>query len=143
LAKRNTALILAPKRVRLRNFVRERFIIFFEKMSKRNAYSGFLHTRRALLLLFGLGLAAGCGPAKEELVQQKVAERVQAYMAKKTSECRDKLLQEAGEMADSILLSEARMDLRDSLGRQRPGRPVKPLPVPPIDSLAVKPLFDQ
>jgi len=64
-------------------------------------------------------------------------------MAKKTSECRDKLLQEAGEMADSILLSEARMDLRDSLGRQRPGRPVKPLPVPPIDSLAVKPLFDQ
>jgi hypothetical protein len=46
-------------------------------------------------------------------------------------------------IVDSLLLQEARLQLNDSLSRSKPTKPYKPLPVPPIDSEAVLPIFKQ
>jgi len=95
-----------------------------------------------LVVMSCLG-AVSCGPDKEAVVQEKVAERVAAFQVKKIAECRQMLLREAEQMVDSLLLEEAKMELSDSLARSRPGRPPRPTPLQPIDSLAVKPLFGQ
>jgi hypothetical protein len=92
---------------------------------------------------FGSWGLSGCTRDQESIVQQKVAERTSVFRAKKSAECREKLFLAAEKMVDSLLLTEAQQELRDSLSRSRPGRPLKPLPVPAIDSLTVKPLFDR
>lgn len=92
---------------------------------------------------FGSWALSGCAPDQEAIVRQKVEERTRIFRAKKTAECREKLFMAAEKMVDSLLLSEAQQELQDSLSRSRPGRPLKPVPVPPIDSLTVKPLFDR
>lgn len=94
----------------------------------------------AALLLF---CCWGCGRDTEAVVQQSVAERVAAYRIKQEAECRSALLARAEKMADSLLILEAIRDINDSLQRIRPGRPGRPAIIPPIDSAAVKPLFDQ
>lgn len=76
-------------------------------------------------------------------MQEKVAERVSVYRAKKMMDCRESLLLEAGKIADSLLLAEAQAALRDSLARSRPNRPYKPAPLSPLDSGQVKPIFDK
>ncbi|MFN0214237.1 MAG: hypothetical protein ACKVT2_08275 [Saprospiraceae bacterium] len=93
----------------------------------------------ALLLL----VFASCEGDKEAVIQAKVAERVEAFRAKKVAECRDALLQSAERIVDSLLLSEAQNALNDSLARLRPGRPFQPAVIPPIDSLQVKPIFNR
>lgn len=111
-----------------------------------NMYSHCPSEKKICLgLFFGVVLwcLGGCGPGREEIVQAKVSERVNTYRIKKTAECRETLLREAGKAADSLLLAEARQELVDSLSRMKPGRPAKPIPVLPIDSLQIKPLFDQ
>lgn len=106
----------------------------------------FLYTlisgRRCLLLLACTGIWA-CGPDRATLIGQKVSERVEAFRAKKKGECTAALLQRAEHLADSLLLAEAEAALNDSLSRTRPNRPAKPLPLPPIDSLKVQPIFRQ
>ena len=94
-----------------------------------------------------LGCAIGslcwaCEGDKERIIQQKVAENVRDFRKKKSLECRDLLLREAEEIVDSLLLTEATEAMSDSLARLRPGRPVQPPPIPPIDSMSVRPLFD-
>ena len=84
---------------------------------------------------------AACGRDKEKIINDKVAERVNTFRSKKNVECRDALVAEAEKIVDSLLLAEAKMELGDSLTRLRPARPIKPSPIPPIDSLLVKPIF--
>ena len=81
------------------------------------------------------------GPDKEVIVNEKVSEKVNAFRDKKNMECRQKLLVEAEQIVDSLLLAEAKMELGDSLTRLRPAKPLKPAPLPPIDSLKVQPIF--
>ena len=98
-------------------------------------------------LTFFVGLAtcvwSACGDSKEKIVQQKVSEAMIKFREKKAAECRAMLLQEAETIVDSLLLAEAQIDFADSLARARPQRPVRPTPVPPIDSLQVRPIFEQ
>ena len=94
-----------------------------------------------------LGIAIGslcwaCEGDKERIIQQKVAENVRDFRQKKSVECRETLLRQAEEIVDSLLLHEATDAMSDSLGRLRPGRPVQPPSIPPIDSMQVRPLFD-
>lgn len=82
-----------------------------------------------------------CNQDTDALVQEKVAERLVAFNAKKLQECQESLLQLAERKVDSLLLSEAQQALNDSLTKLRPGRPFQPANIPPIDSLSVKPIF--
>lgn len=97
----------------------------------------------AALLLAALCIVAGCGSDKEAIIREKVEERVTAFRAKENAKCRETLLAEAAHIVDSLLLNEALTGVSDSLARLRPVRPLKPQPVPPIDSSPVKPLFDR
>jgi hypothetical protein len=92
------------------------------------------------VLLVGL---LGCNHDKKALIMEKVAERTVVYRSKKLADCRNTLIQEASVIVDSLLLQEARLQLNDSLSRSKPTKPYKPLPVPPIDSEAVLPIFKQ
>ena len=96
-----------------------------------------------LLLAGGLYIQTGCGSDKRKVIDEKVAERVEAFREKENSKCREALLSDAEHIVDSLLLAEALTEVSDSLSRTRPVRPYKPKPVLPIDSLAVKPLFEQ
>ncbi|MCC6462404.1 MAG: hypothetical protein IT260_18195 [Saprospiraceae bacterium] len=101
--------------------------------------------RPVFLLCTALLLPAffACGPSKEELVQNRVASLVAEFRKKESRKCHDMLLAEAGKIADSLLLHEALDEVTDSLARLRPFKPVKPASIPPIDSLQLKPIFDQ
>ena len=85
---------------------------------------------------------SACNRDKEAIVQAKVMERVTDFKAKKRIECRESLLQLAEKTVDSLLLQEAQNALNDSLARLRRGRPFQPPKILPIDSLAVKPIFE-
>lgn len=93
-------------------------------------------------LIFALSLMA-CGGSSERIVEEKVAERVAAFRKKKLQECRDNLLRLAEVRVDSLLMTEAVNAVNDSLARLRPAKPYKPTPIAPIDTVKVKPLFDQ
>lgn len=108
-------------------------------ISKSIAYIPALRFPLLVALLF----VSGCREDKAEIIRQKVAENVQDFRQKKMLECREILLREAEEIVDSLLLTEATNSLNDSLSRLRPFRPVQPPPIPPIDSLTVKPLFNE
>jgi len=84
-----------------------------------------------------------CGADKEKIVTEKIAERVSAFRTKKSAECREALLYEAEHIVDSLLLEEAKAGLTDSLSALRPFKPLKPAPVPAIDSLPIAPLFNK
>ncbi len=89
-----------------------------------------------LLLVF-----TQCQDDKTALIAQKVQERVQEFRMKKKQECQQTLLLKAERMVDSLLLTEARQGLQDSLSRMRPFRPIQPPDVPAIDSSKIAPLF--
>ena len=92
-------------------------------------------------LVFFSAVLFGCGPDEKTIIQQKVDVRIAEFVKKKKEECRKGLLEEAETVVDSLLLTEAQLQLRDSLNRARPFKPIEPPPVPPIDSLEVKPIF--
>jgi hypothetical protein len=94
-----------------------------------------------LLALTALLCAAACGPSKEQVVAEKITERVKDFRKKEAAKCREALLRDAENIADSLLLEEAKAALGDSLAALRPFKPPKPVPVPPIDSLSVAPIF--
>ncbi len=92
--------------------------------------------------LLCLPLGWSCGRSKERIIRDTVAERVAEFRKKEREKCRQTLLVEAGKAVDSLLLYEALDEVNDSLARLRPFRPVKPVNIPPIDTSAVKPIFD-
>lgn len=93
--------------------------------------------------ILSLVLFFACSGEKERVVQEKVAQRVADFRKKETAKCRVDLLAEAGQIVDSLLLYEALSEVQDSLKQLRPFKPLPPIVIPPIDSLAVKPIFDQ
>lgn len=97
----------------------------------------------ALLWCVSAGWMGSCKPDQEKIVQDKVNERIADFVKKKKAECRASLLTEAERLVDSILLADARAELRDSLQRTKPFAPQQPPEVPPIDTLEVKPVFEK
>lgn len=78
---------------------------------------------------------------REQVIQEKLEERIAKYKSDKRKSCQKKVLQKAGAIADSILLREARLK-RDT--SDRPGIPDKPeVPefVPVKDTVPVEPFF--
>ncbi len=122
-------------------FFQKFFLAFFSSLQRCMVFHG---RRQAIIsALWCIVLLASCGRDKEEIVQAKVAERVQAFRIKQITECRTNLLRDAEKRVDSMLLAEAKGTLADSLSRLKPFKPSQPPPVLPIDSLSVRPIFEQ
>ncbi len=83
----------------------------------------------------------GCKKDNSRIINARVEERVNVVRVKKMEECRAQLYAEANKVVDSLMLAEAQAGLNDSLLNRRPGKPYKPAPIPPVDTLPVKPLF--
>ena len=77
------------------------------------------------------------------LIQKKIQVNVDNFRRKHYAECQSYLLRDAEQIVDSLLLSEAQAELRDSLSRSKPFKPVQPPDVPPIDSLSINPIFEK
>jgi len=122
------------------------FVVNTRKKSQKFApdmtISLFRPAKRHLTIWLLSALFFACGKDKESIVQERVGERVSAFKKKKLLECQETLLQTAESMVDSMLLAMAQSELRDSLARSRPNRPLQPPAIPPIDSLDVRPIFD-
>lgn len=105
----------------------------------------FAHLRRMkngiFSFIFFLIFLAACTDRRPQIIAEKVAERVEKERVRKAAECRDRLLTSAAEIADSLLLERAKLELQDSLRRGRPVRPAKPAALPALDSGSVKPIF--
>lgn len=93
------------------------------------------------ILLSILLSVSACGPSQEKIVQEQVSQKVAEFRKKYTAECQARFLAEAERLVDSSLLAEAKAGLMDSLSLHKPGKPVQPAPIPPIDSATVKPIF--
>lgn len=79
--------------------------------------------------------------AVERFLEQQVAERIATYKRILEQQCRDKVLEEAGKIADSILIAEARLQ-RDSMNKPaKPTKPERPELKTLKDSLKLDPLF--
>lgn len=106
----------------------------------------------ALAFAFTAALAAlgvsGCRPEEagdqqrvEALIQEELKKRVEDYRLVVMQQCRERALLKASSLADSILITEARLS-RDTLGRPpKPIKPEKPEIKLPKDSLPVQPLL--
>jgi len=99
----------------------------------------------SILLFLGLFFAT-CESAthidKDAVIEEKVQERLDNYKRIIFKKCRNKILEEASVLADSIILERAKM-LKDSLQRPpKPTRPEKPALLELKDSLNLAPLFE-
>ncbi|MEL7220175.1 MAG: hypothetical protein AAGJ93_02585 [Bacteroidota bacterium] len=98
-----------------------------------------------LLLLLSVVLSA-CQSSThvdtEAVIEEKVQERLAEFKRVIDLRCRDKVMEEAGLIADSLVLLQARLK-KDTL--QRPVKPLRP-DEPELktlnDSLPLKPLFE-
>jgi hypothetical protein len=102
----------------------------------RSTFSFFTVFSAVLLLC-----SVACGPGKEQIIAEKIAERVSDFRKKESLKCRTALLRDAESIVDSLLLEEARAGLGDSLAALRPFKPPKPALIPAIDSLSIAPIF--
>ena len=79
--------------------------------------------------------------AVDAFVEEQVEERLDVYQKILAQQCWDKILEEAGKIADSILINEARLK-RDSIDKPpKPEKPERPEMKHLKDSLVLDPLF--
>ncbi len=79
----------------------------------------------------------------QELIDIKVAEKVEAYRIKRLAKCRERILSRAGELADSIIMAAAtKSTVIDSVAQPiPPDRPERPEIKRPLDTTPVVPFF--
>lgn len=96
--------------------------------------------------LLGTVLFFSCGEddrnkiAVEKVINEEIERRVNDYRRMRINHCKEKAITEANEMADSILIEEARL-ARDTITKPpKPEKPEKPELKSLQDSTPVKPL---
>lgn len=99
-----------------------------------------------ILVIFILFLFSACESAThvdiDAVIDEKVQERLDEFQRVIMKRCRDRALEEAGDLADSIIIEQAQR-LRDTTSRpMRPFRPNQPELKTLEDSLELAPLFD-
>lgn len=105
---------------------------------------------RFFLALIAIALASACGEddrnriAVEQMIQEEVVQRVSTYRKNRTQRCYQDAVKEAGTLADSILLLEARLKRDTASKPPRPTRPERPAAKKLRDSLLkVAPLLSE
>ncbi|MEL6655382.1 MAG: hypothetical protein AAFP77_02905 [Bacteroidota bacterium] len=95
------------------------------------------------ILFFGL---LSCESAThvdiDAVIEEKVQERLDEFRRVINERCEAKALEEAGMLADSIIIAQARLKQDTSNRPPRPLRPDQPEPMTLEDSLELAPLFD-
>jgi hypothetical protein len=78
-----------------------------------------------------------------DLINAKVAEKVEDFRQKRLVICREQVLERAGEKADSIIMATAiNRNIIDSISRPTPPpRPLRPPIKSPLDTTPVTPFF--
>lgn len=80
---------------------------------------------------------------KEQVIEEKLQERVERWKADLEKRCLDEAMDRAIAIVDSTIIANARLN-RDTAGKPNvPVRPVKPEFVIPKDSTPVKPLLKE
>ncbi len=79
----------------------------------------------------------------QALIDTKVTEKVEKFRKEQMAKCRERILNRASELADSIILATAiNRTIIDSISRPiPPDRPTRPIVRPPIDTTPVSPFF--
>jgi hypothetical protein len=78
---------------------------------------------------------------RQELIQKTLRERIDNYQRTRMDRCREDMLSEATRLADSIMITEARLR-GDSIGKPpKPNRPEKPELRQLEDTIPIKPLL--
>ena len=96
----------------------------------------------SVLALCNIWTIGACRPDVEPVVRARVDEQVRLARKKAQQRCDENLYAEAERIADSILLYSSRPAWADSLAPGRPARPIPPPRLAPIDSEAVRPIFE-
>lgn len=96
----------------------------------------------SVLALGSIWTIGACRPDVEPVVRARVDEQVRLARKKAQQRCNETLYAEAERIADSILLYSSRPAWADSLAPGRPARPIPPPRLAPIDSAAVRPIFE-
>ena len=78
----------------------------------------------------------------DQVIEEKVQERLETYRRIVEGNCAEKAMTEAGRLADSIILERARLQRDTSQRPYRPFRPEEPELKTLKDSLPLRPLFD-
>lgn len=99
-----------------------------------------------ILLISILLILCSCESAThvdiDAVIEEKVQERLDEFKRVVMQRCRDRAMAEAGDLADSIIIEQARR-LRDTTARPiKPLRPDQPELKTLEDSLELAPLFD-
>lgn len=102
---------------------------------------------RVIILLIALWGLTACGEdnrnklAVEQVIAEKVAERVANYRKNRLERCQEAAINEANTIADSLLLLEARLT-RDTASKPlKPNKPEKPEIKILTDSTPIAPLI--
>lgn len=97
----------------------------------------------AIILLLAIG-GASCKQEKTDrspLLEAALSERLEAFRQTQERFCKEKSLEKAVKVVDSILVARARLE-KDSLDKPpRPTRPERPALQSPLDSSPVRPLL--
>lgn len=95
------------------------------------------------LILFISGCQKEAQIDRKTFIQQKVEERLADHRKIRIAACRDRYLQDATKLVDSLLIERARME-KDTIGKPpKPVKPTRPHLLSPLDSTPVKPLFEK
>jgi hypothetical protein len=101
---------------------------------KRSAKLFYLVTACLLLMAFQQ-------VTKQDLIQEKVDERIENYLRLMHQKCEERVMERATAIVDSILIEQAKMR-KDSMGKlPKPDRPAAPDIKSSVDSTPVAPLF--
>ena len=92
-------------------------------------------------------LSIGCAKEKddqarlEEMIEEEVNSRLANYRQIVLAQCRKRMLEEASEIVDSILIEQARLGRDSLLKPPKPSKPEKPEIKSLKDTVPVKPLL--
>jgi hypothetical protein len=98
-----------------------------------------MRSRHLFFLVITFLLA--CNPDRTAEMQEEITRRVERERKVYGEACKTKIMLSAEALADSLLLTEAKLQVNDSLRNRLPYKPLPPAEVAPIDTAVVKPLF--
>ena len=96
-------------------------------------------------MLLATTLLAGCHrqptKTKEQVMQERLAERIDRWKIDAVKKCRKEVEEKATALTDSIVIANAKLNRDTSIHSLIPGRPTRPDYKPPTDSVPVKPFL--